>query len=314
MLKTKIFVQLFVINVLTGWSLAVTVIDEGLNNSGINSAIGISGKAVNFVMGAGDDYKLTSVVLGIGDTGEGAVPIVRLWSDDGTDAPVGSVLETLSNPVTFETGANTFTSTGTVLQASTTYWIVVENESSDVTFKWPGNNADTSVTSDIGATHTARIYGNSNAEGTAPGEWNSSSSVLNQIQVYATAVQTLEGYDLWATTWSTDIGAATNDFDSDGINNLYEYAMDGNPTNGLAPTNLPVFSRLGNGFIYVHPKRSDDTNITYTVETSTDLVAGSWTNNGYTVSGTNITGGDLNFVTNDVDTVENEKFIRLRVE
>jgi hypothetical protein len=123
------------------------------------------------------------------------------------------------------------------------------------------------------------------------------------------------GYDVWAAGWSNSIGATTNDFDGDGLNNLTEYGMAGNPTNGLAPTNLPVFSRVGSGFIYVHPKRSDDTSLIYTVETTTNLLdSGSWTNEGYTVTGTNVTGGTLNFVTNDVDTIENEKFIRLRIE
>ncbi len=122
------------------------------------------------------------------------------------------------------------------------------------------------------------------------------------------------GYDTWAAGWSNSIGAATNDFDGDGLNNLFEYAMDGNPTNGLAPVNLPLFSRAGNGFIYVYPQRSDDTNLIYTVETTTNLVdSESWTNDGYTVTGTNVTGGTLDFVTNDVDTVDNEKFIRLKI-
>ena len=121
------------------------------------------------------------------------------------------------------------------------------------------------------------------------------------------------GYSQWA--GDHGVGAATNDFDSDGVNNLYEYAFDGNPTNGLAPTNLPVFTRFGNGFIYVHPQRSDDTNLTYTVETTTNLMDSvSWTNDGYTVTGTNITGKTLNFVTNDVSTIENEKFIRVKIE
>jgi len=119
-------------------------------------------------------------------------------------------------------------------------------------------------------------------------------------------------YDAWAA--GHGVGAATGDFDSDGVNNLTEYAMNGNPTNGLAPTNLPVFLKQGSRFLYVHPQRSDVTSLTYTVETATDLVSGSWTNEGYTVTGTNITGETLNFVTNDVDTVDDEKYIRLTIE
>ena len=129
------------------------------------------------------------------------------------------------------------------------------------------------------------------------------------------ASSALTGYDQWAAGWSNSIGAATNDFDSDGLNNLYEYAFDGNPTNGLAPTNLPLFTKSGSGFLYIHPQRSDDPNLIYTVETTTNLMdSGAWTNEGYTVTGTNITGGTLNFVTNDVDTVQNEQFIRLKIE
>ncbi len=132
--------------------------------------------------------------------------------------------------------------------------------------------------------------------------------------VTVSGVTTHDGYEQWATTWNTDIGAATNDFDSDGMNNLYEYAFDGNPTNGLVPANLPVFSKSGSGFLYVHPRRSNDTNLIYTVLTTTDLTSGSWTNGGYTVTGTRVTGGTLDFVTNEVDTVDDEKFIRLRIE
>ncbi|HKL21393.1 MAG TPA: hypothetical protein VJ904_06275, partial [Tichowtungia sp.] len=122
----------------------------------------------------------------------------------------------------------------------------------------------------------------------------------------------LEGYALWADGYG--VGAGTNDFDSDGINNLYEYAMDGNPANGLPPANLPVFSKVGNGFLYVHPQRSDDASLLYTVETSTNLITGAWTNTGVVAIGTNLTGDTLNFVANEVDAVENEKFIRLRIE
>ncbi len=45
-----------------------------------------------------------------------------------------------------------------------------------------------------------------------------------------------------------------------------------------------------------------------------DLVVGDWANVGYTITGTNITSGDLDFVTNTTGTVEDEKFIRLMIE
>jgi acetyl esterase/lipase len=122
----------------------------------------------------------------------------------------------------------------------------------------------------------------------------------------------LEGYDLWAHGYG--IGAGTNDFDFDGLKNLYEYGVGGNPTNALDRGTLPIFTRSGSVLLYRHPRRSDDPALIYTLETTTNLVAGTWTSEGYTVSGTNVTGGTFNFVTNEVDTAASEKFIRLKIE
>jgi hypothetical protein len=121
-----------------------------------------------------------------------------------------------------------------------------------------------------------------------------------------------EGYEAWATEYG--VGAGSADDDSDGINNLYEYGTGGNPTNGQDNGMLPVFTKSGSGFLYVHPKRSDDANLIYTVEVTTDLSSGTWTNTGYAVMGTNVTGREIDFVTNDVETAESKKFIRLKIE
>jgi hypothetical protein len=126
----------------------------------------------------------------------------------------------------------------------------------------------------------------------------------------------LTPYDAWAALWlPANVSSPASDNDADGLNNLYEYGLNGNPINGTqAPAALPTFTKTGESFIYVHPKRSDDANLVYTVETTTDLVFGSWTSTGYTVGGTDVTGGTLNYVTNTVDTVEDQKFIRLKIE
>ena len=139
------------------------------------------------------------------------------------------------------------------------------------------------------------------------------SEFLSRVFALGIYPPALEGYGLWAAGWGADIGAGTNDFDLDGLNNLYEYGVDGDPTNEFNQGTQPVFAKSGSSFIYVHPKRSDDTNLTYTVETTTDLVSGTWTNEGYVVTGMHVTGDTLDFVTNDVDTAEDEKFIRLRI-
>lgn len=166
----------------------LSVIDEGLDNSGINSGISNSngsGKAINFVLAAGPDYQLADVVLGLSNVDGSETPIVQLWSDGGTSDTIGSLLETLTNPGTLVNGANTFTSSGTALEAGEAYWIVVTTDGS--TFSWLGGNADTSVTSDIGATHTARKFPSrpQGGPGSDASLWTGTSSVLNQIQVNA---------------------------------------------------------------------------------------------------------------------------------
>ena len=124
------------------------------------------------------------------------------------------------------------------------------------------------------------------------------------------------GYDTWAETYggANVIGASTNDYDSDGLDNLYEYGLGGDPTNRLNMGTLPVMEKSGDRFLYVHPQRSDDTSLVYTVETSTNLVSAAWLPVGYTIMGTNVTGGTVDFVTNDVNTIGDEKFIRLKIE
>jgi hypothetical protein len=97
------------------------------------------------------------------------------------------------------------------------------------------------------------------------------------------------------------------------LSNFGEYALGGDPTNSAVKGTSPVFSKSGSGFIYAHPMRSDDGTITYLVETTTNLISGVWTNEGCIAVGTNVTGGTLDFVTNDVGTVEKDKFFRLKV-
>lgn len=127
-------------------------------------------------------------------------------------------------------------------------------------------------------------------------------------------VNPLDDYEQWASENGIgDVGTETNDYDFDGVANLYEYGVGGSPTNALDQGTAPVFTKAGDSFIYVHPERSDTDILTYTVETTTNLVSGVWTNTGYAVGGT-LPGSPLNMVTNTVTTVEDEKFIRLKIE
>lgn len=120
-------------------------------------------------------------------------------------------------------------------------------------------------------------------------------------------------YDAWAASFGITNNPAA-DSDSDGIINLHEYALNGNPTNGLADAEMPTFGKDASGLVYVHPKRSDDDKLSYYLELTGSLTVPAWSNQGYTVIGTNVTGGTFDYVTNQIQTVDSVEFIRLNVD
>ena len=125
----------------------------------------------------------------------------------------------------------------------------------------------------------------------------------------------LYGYEPWAATWDVDIGAEGEDYDSDGLINLYEYGMGGDPTNALDQGTASEFVVEAGAVSYIFPQLSDpNSGLDYYLELSSDLAAGTWSNTGYTVTGTNVTVGDLDFVTNALGAAEDKEFIRLRIE
>jgi hypothetical protein len=129
------------------------------------------------------------------------------------------------------------------------------------------------------------------------------------------AWQSCTGYDAWADIWDVDLSVKTADYDLDGWDNLTEYGLDGNPTNGFIDGYVPAYSLIGGALQYVHVQRNDDTNIVYYLELSDDLMVGGWANSGYTVTGTNTSlGGSFDEVTNSVPVTGSEKFIRLTIE
>jgi len=57
------------------------------------------------------------------------------------------------------------------------------------------------------------------------------------------------------------------------------------------------------------------TNLVNTLETTTNLISGVWTNAGYIVLGTNVMGGGIDYdeITNSIPTDLDEKYIRLKI-
>jgi fibronectin type 3 domain-containing protein len=135
-----------------------------------------------------------------------------------------------------------------------------------------------------------------------------------QLRIEFTSTASL--YDNWVAEWGVNIGESTNDFDADGLNNLYEYGLGGNPTNGVVePAYLPYLEYTGSDLNYYYVQRSDDPALTYTVKTTTNLVGGIWDSMGYTVSGTNVGfATELDEVINQIDLSIDQRFIRLLIE
>jgi hypothetical protein len=122
-------------------------------------------------------------------------------------------------------------------------------------------------------------------------------------------------YETWVVAHGGEaiIGAMTNDYDGDGEVNLMEYALGGNPTSAFDVGEKPALLNAGGTWVYIHPQRSDDDSLIYTVETTTNLVSGTWTNAGYSVLGTNQTGATLDYVINAVPVENAQMYIRLKV-
>ena len=112
------------------------------------------------------------------------------------------------------------------------------------------------------------------------------------------------------------------DPDGDGLDNLAEYALGGEPINaadqGIASTYGTMEEGGTNWMTYVYAMRSDylARGLDYYLEIDTDLVvAPDWTNANYEVVGTHVTGGDFDYVTNRVPTIgEAKQFLRVGIE
>jgi arylsulfatase A-like enzyme len=124
-------------------------------------------------------------------------------------------------------------------------------------------------------------------------------------------------YYTWLVTHNL-FGSKEFDEDKDGYENLLEYVLGGDPSDpsdtGYTPT-IGVQSVGGSNVLnYTHAKRlGADGELTYTLEGRTNLLSGSWEPvNAPTTSGN--LDSDYENITNRVDTVDDERFLRLKIE
>ena len=136
-----------------------------------------------------------------------------------------------------------------------------------------------------------------------------------------TVLEAKSSFELWTEDYGltgTD-AAATNDYDADGLSNLYEFGLGGDPTNsadrGISPT-YGLVEDAGTWMNYIYPKQSDvNSGLNYYLELTDDLIYESWTNSGYSVVGTGTINSDFDAVTNRISAdTKDEQFIRLIIE
>ncbi|WP_168442548.1 CBM96 family carbohydrate-binding protein [Pontiella desulfatans] len=128
-------------------------------------------------------------------------------------------------------------------------------------------------------------------------------------------------YDTWSDEFGL-VGAETNYFaqtDTDGMNQLLEYGLGGNPTNDDADAVMPASSMIEiggtNWMEYVYRRRTDadSRGLAYWLERSTNLVSNIWNTNGYMEVGTGSLEPGFESVTNRVQADDGEQYIRLRI-
>ncbi len=135
-------------------------------------------------------------------------------------------------------------------------------------------------------------------------------------RMYVYDISTISPYMAWAEEFglSGENAASTNDYDGDGLANLCEFGVGGDPTNSADRGISPSFiMEGGGGAIYVYPKRLDS-GLTYFLELNTDLtLPENWTNSGYSIVGTGAIDSDFDAVTNQISTHGDKQFFRLMI-
>ncbi len=130
---------------------------------------------------------------------------------------------------------------------------------------------------------------------------------ISEFQMFS-----LGGYEGWAA--ENGLGTALEDDDDDGRNNLLEYATNGDPD--AAGDENPTLTKMSDSFAYSYDQRNDDPNLTFMLETRSDLTSGEWITS--TIPAVvNSTDGAYSTVSHIIPTDQPEQtqlFIRLKIQ
>jgi len=118
-------------------------------------------------------------------------------------------------------------------------------------------------------------------------------------------------YETWAGI--NGIGAADADADEDGLNNLYEFAFAGNPTNSADTGSELTVAVVSNALVLSNLERNDDIYLQSITEVCTNLVSGTWTPVDSAPVTTGMTG-QYDVVVNTIPLDTPQAYFRTRVE
>lgn len=146
---------------------------------------------------------------------------------------------------------------------------------------------------------------------------------LDNIQVTIESITPV--YDNALEEWAAGFGLygdnalPGNDAEPDGLDNLMEYALGGDPTTDDASTVRPVsftdITGATNWLYHVHNERTDDPTLTFTLGTATNLMnVSAWNTNDVFNVGESAESGGFKTVTNRTGMTESAKFIQLNVQ
>jgi hypothetical protein len=137
-----------------------------------------------------------------------------------------------------------------------------------------------------------------------------------KIMTFAVSTNPSAYYASWLRAYASagSFDGYHEDPDQDGLSNLAEYGLGGDPGVFDSADIRPAFRSRGGAFEYVYHRRKDagTRGICYQLETTDDLVSGRWT-----VFNPDATSGDVDavfmVVTNSVPSAEASRFIRLKI-